>query len=76
MKDTLRPYQLGAINAIFDAIDDEYKTMLYTLPTGCGKTTVIADLVHKLHEYHGFKILLLAHREELVTNMEIGRAHV
>lgn len=67
MTQTLRPYQNEAVHAIFDAIEDGYTRILYTQATGTGKTTVFADLVKKFIEYHNFKVLVLAHRRELIT---------
>jgi superfamily II DNA or RNA helicase len=37
MSQILRPYQQEAVHAVFDAIEDGYTRILYTLATGCGK---------------------------------------
>lgn len=60
----LRPYQVEARKAIFHEWEDKDKTLL-VLPTGCGKTIVFAD-VAKERTNNG-KVLILAHREELLT---------
>ena len=60
----LRPYQIEARNAIFTEWESKDKTLL-VLPTGCGKTVVFAD-VAKERTSNG-KVLILAHREELLT---------
>lgn len=67
MTHTLRPYQKEAVSAVFDAIEDGYTRILYTQATGTGKTQVFADLVKKFLHYHNFKVLILAHRRELIT---------
>jgi len=63
----LRPYQNEAVAAVFDAIEDGYTRILYTQATGTGKTTVFADLVKNFIEYYNYKVLILAHRRELIT---------
>lgn len=59
----LRDYQQEALEAILS----EYKTgvsrQLVSLPTGAGKTIVMAAIARQLNK----KTLLLAHREELLT---------
>ena len=56
----LRPYQEEAIQAIESGWED-YKRELLVLPTGCGKTIVFNSIAHKHN-----KVLILAHREELI----------
>lgn len=60
----LRPYQVEAENAILKEWEDKQKTLL-VLPTGCGKTVVFADIARKRTAIG--KVLILAHREELLT---------
>ena len=68
MSQTLRPYQVLARDAVYDAlIFDELKRVLYVLSTGAGKTTTFADLVRLFDEHHDYKVLVLAHRFELVN---------
>lgn len=69
MSQTLRPYQTAACHAVFDGLDMGYKRVLYTQATGTGKTTVIAELCRIFREYNGAKILCLAHRKELISQM-------
>jgi len=69
MSQSLRPYQQSAVNAVIDATIMGYKRVLYTQATGTGKTTVMAELCKIFHEYNGAKILCLAHRRELITQM-------
>lgn len=62
----LRPYQNEARNAIFEEWEKGIQKTLLVLPTGCGKTIVFAkvteDCVRK-----GDRVLILAHRGELLT---------
>lgn len=69
MSQQLRQYQTDAVLSVFDAIDDGYKRILYTQATGTGKTTVIAELCRLFHLSQDAKILCLAHRRELITQM-------
>ena len=59
----LRPYQKEARAAIFKEWEDKDKTLL-VLPTGCGKTIVFADVAAERTQKG--KVLILAHREELL----------
>lgn len=60
----LRPYQVEARDAIFKEWEDKDKTLL-VLPTGCGKTIVFASVANERTKEG--KVLILAHREELLT---------
>lgn len=59
---TLRPYQVEAISAVRSMLDVHFSTVL-VLPTGTGKTVVMAKLAS---EWPGGNVLLLAHRIELL----------
>lgn len=61
----LRPYQLQAENEIRHRFRAGYRRVLYVLPTGGGKTTVAASIIHQAAA-RGSKILFLAHRKELI----------
>ena len=62
----LRPYQEEAKNAIFHEWDDENrKKTLLVLPTGCGKTIVFAKVAEECVR-RGSRVLILAHRGELL----------
>lgn len=63
---TLRPYQLDAVNAVVDAIDEGYKRVLMTQSTGCGKTVTVAEII-KIFLCLDKKVLFMAHRNELIT---------
>lgn len=61
----LRPYQVEAVNAVFKSFWG-FRRVLMVLPTGCGKTVVFAEIARRVMERHGNKVLILAHREELL----------
>lgn len=62
----LRPYQQEALNAIFRKWDEGQQKLLLVLPTGCGKTIVFAKAIEQLVR-DGKRVLVLAHRAELLT---------
>lgn len=61
----LRPYQEQAVNSVFKSWEEFDKTLLI-LPTGTGKTVCFAKVAERALE-NGDKALVLAHREELLT---------
>lgn len=61
----LRPYQEQAIEAIFKEWLDGRKRTLLVLPTGTGKTIVFCKLGEQVVR-EGGRVLILAHREELL----------
>ena len=63
MKQQLRDYQLKAVQDIRAAVA-AHKNVLFSLPTGGGKTTIIADIVEKALA-KGTRVLILVHRLEL-----------
>ena len=62
-----RAWQLRAVDAVFEGLD-AYRSILGSAATGTGKGTLIAGLA-ELVARNGCRLLVLAHREELV--MEI-----
>lgn len=62
----LRPYQAEARDAILSAWDEGYRKTLLVLPTGCGKTVVFASVTENLVR-KGHRVLIMAHRGELLT---------
>lgn len=60
----LRPYQQEAKDAIFHEWENKDRTLL-VLPTGCGKTVVFAKITEDCVR-HGQRVLILAHRGELL----------
>lgn len=59
----LRPYQQAALDAITRGFE-EHQRQLVIKPTGSGKTILFASLAA---HYQPLKTLVLAHREELIT---------
>ncbi|HMW08028.1 MAG TPA: DEAD/DEAH box helicase [Leptospiraceae bacterium] len=66
MKQQLYPYQEKSIQAINNEWEKGIKKTLLILPTGCGKTTVFSEIIDQHHK-KGQRVLMLAHREELLT---------
>lgn len=60
----LRPYQTASINGIYKSWEQFRKTLL-VLPTGCGKTIVFANVAAE-EVSRGKRVLILAHRDELI----------
>ena len=61
----LRPYQQQAKDAIFEQWDQGVMHTLLVLPTGCGKTIVFAKVAEDCVR-HGDRVLIMAHRGELL----------
>jgi superfamily II DNA or RNA helicase len=59
----LRPYQQECIDRLL-AKFREYSRVLAVLPTGAGKTIILAALAHRMQP---LRSLVIAHREELIT---------
>lgn len=60
---TLRPYQREAVDAVLSARRAGVRRMVVCLPTGAGKTVIFARLARLARR----GVLVLAHREELIT---------
>lgn len=65
MTQVLRPYQTECVQAVMDSYEQGYRRVLYTLPTGTGKTTTFSELI-KQFLANDWKVLVLAHRVELI----------
>lgn len=61
----LRPYQREAKEAVFEQWENGTRKTLLVLPTGCGKTIVFAKITEDCVS-HGDRVLILAHRGELL----------
>jgi len=61
----LRDYQEAAATGVFNAWN-ECTSALAVLPTGLGKTVLFAEIIRRMHE-RGCRAMVLAHREELIT---------
>lgn len=67
----LRYYQEEAIEAALHWFDTQATHPLIVLPTGAGKTVVFANLIKQLFDAEpDCRVLILAHRQELVTQAE------
>lgn len=62
----LRPYQTESVNAIQAEWQKGNKRTLLVLPTGCGKTIVFCKVAEN-RVRNGGRVLILAHREELLN---------
>lgn len=65
----LRPYQETAVDSIFKSWEEFQKTLL-VLPTGTGKTVVFSKVAERSLKNENDKVLVLAHREELLKQAE------
>ena len=75
----LRPYQQAAIDALFAwwAAGRQGEDPLVCLPTAAGKTIIFCALIKRLlAEYPGVSVLILAHRQELISQAEAKLRHV
>lgn len=67
----LRPYQMDAVDAAWEAITKRKANPLIVAPTGSGKSVMIAELVarnarERGNPYGGGQAIVLAHRKELL----------
>ncbi len=65
----LRPYQQKAVDVIFKSWCEFQKTLL-VLPTGTGKTVCFSKVAEQALNEGDDKILILAHREELLKQAQ------
>lgn len=61
----MRDYQAAACDGIFKVFEEK-RSALAVLPTGLGKTVLFAEVIRRMAE-RGKRALVLAHREELIT---------
>lgn len=61
-----RPYQSEAIRALLNGWTGANNRLAVVLPTGSGKTVIISHLALEMNR-RGHRALVLAHREELLT---------
>ncbi|MBW6534223.1 MAG: DEAD/DEAH box helicase [Mariniphaga sp.] len=77
----LRHYQITAKEDIYKAFKI-FRSVMFQMPTGTGKTRMFSSIIKDLHEYgkkrrKPIKILILAHREELISQISesIGKKY-
>lgn len=63
----LRPYQEEAVASTFDYLGSETGNPLIVLPTGTGKSLVIATLCQQALQWPDTKILIVTHVKELIA---------
>lgn len=64
----LRDYQQAAVDATFRYFERAKGNPLVVLPTGAGKSLVIAETIRRARQMHeGTRCLVLCHRKELVV---------
>jgi len=87
-RQTLRPYQADAVEAILADFNRGLRSTLLVLATGLGKTTVFSEVASRFVKSFD-RVLVLAHRNELLdqgstrmapygidTGLEQGESHV
>lgn len=67
---TLRPYQQQLKQGIYNGWNSGRRNMLAVLPTGGGKTHVVADITYDKNSL-GAQTCIIAHRRELVGQMSM-----
>ena len=66
----LRDYQSDICSRVSDAFD-KHRSVMVQMPTGTGKTMVLAELVKRLMmRDEGIRILIVAHRRELIEQIK------
>jgi DNA repair protein RadD len=67
MSISLRPYQQAAIEALYDYFSANSGNPLIVMPTGTGKSVVIATFIREaIAAYHDTRVLVLTHVRELI----------
>jgi superfamily II DNA or RNA helicase len=66
MSPVLRDYQAEALAAVRSAAGRGITRALVVLPTGAGKTVVFAELARRAADWRSCRVLILAHRDELI----------
>ncbi|PVU88339.1 hypothetical protein BB559_005616 [Furculomyces boomerangus] len=76
---TLRPYQQECIDASLSALKRGVRKQAVSLPVGSGKTLIFSNLMTQIPKWSeaATKVLVLAHREELISQAkkQIERAN-
>ncbi len=65
---TLRPYQESAVKATFEFLINNDGACIITLPTGSGKSVVIADIIRQaIYQYPETRVICLSHVAEILV---------
>lgn len=62
----LRPYQQEAVDAVWEHLRTRDDNPCVVLPTGCGKSLVLAEIAKQAVQNWGGRVLVLAHVKELL----------
>lgn len=65
MSQDLRPYQLRAVEDLRAKVREGFPSAVLVAPTGAGKTTIAAHIIHGAVR-NGRRVIFLAHRKELI----------
>ena len=66
----LRDYQIDICSRVSEAFE-HHRSVMVQMPTGTGKTVVLAELVKRLKmKDEGVRILIVAHRRELIEQIK------
>jgi superfamily II DNA or RNA helicase len=63
----LRPYQVKGVKAVMDSYNSGVKKVGMVMGVGTGKTVTFSAVIDEMIKKTGKKALILAHREELLT---------
>lgn len=66
----LRDYQAEAVDAAFEYMRGDGRNPCIVIPTGGGKTPVMAEMCRRVMAFDGCRVLILAHRKELLLQIE------
>lgn len=72
MKFELYPYQKQLVSEVYTAWAQGKKNILLALPTGGGKTVIIAEIIRQVATSQ--QVLAIAHRQELVVQLSCALA--
>ena len=61
----LRPYQEECCKATLEALHGN-RSCIFVMPTGCGKTETVLEVIDRFMQQSDGQVLGLAHRQELV----------
>jgi DNA repair protein RadD len=71
----LRYYQREAVDAIWQALKDGERAPVVCLPTGAGKTAVVAEMACHAVNRGRLRVLVLCHVKELIEQLASGIRH-
>jgi DNA repair protein RadD len=66
----LRPYQAEAIDATWKALSERQGNPCIVLPTGSGKTCLLATMCQQAVEWWGGSLMVVSHVKELLEQLE------